>query len=550
MRVYLLLIPLILLSINIANFDRNGNARVKTDLSSSNRPFFANRTLNKLDNANVSDLSTTTVKIPGSLLTPPDSPKDVAKSEKDLPEKKSNDNVVLSDRAKIILDGMKLNPANLSDSYLLHLDLTKFQVVIEDDAFDILSETYVINNEESIGDVLLGVLENGHKHRPRKHSTSSAVSSTSTTPMSSPPNCKITVSRLPDGQAVPERPQGQKKSLAQQNCGLGRKKFKLFSKKHIIDPKSTDTSQFAGLAYLTTLLNRIHEAFLNFSWFFIPNVQQITYRYEEKDDKCLAQEYFPMVTCQRHKESDHIAVCYNAGTCKPSYYSTTGHLVRPQCQTEDQVGREAQQVPDFFASLENIRQVQDMFAAKMLAAPPMERDWAMSEWRSRWWTSHGNDEDLDLNRFPEPTGQATQREILFAKYLEALEKLHIESIPDEVYRLFYFQPRLYLEQLPSGHRQGLLFIRDTMMSVNLDFVRVPTTEGIPDPPGPRPLMNEENFPELGAPRQRTYPEYQANPLRETYAQTTQRIAELIRSIFSNQPSEQIKPTAADVNALY
>jgi hypothetical protein len=259
-----------------------------------------------------------------------------------------------------------------------------------------------------------------------------------------------------------------------------------------------------------------------------------------------------MVTCQRNQQSDHITVCYSSGLCTPSYFAATGHFIRPQCQSEADAQLDPPEVvPDYFVTLEQIRQLQDLFAAQMLKAPPMDRDWAIAEHRARWWAAIREDREIDSDRFPEPTGAVTEREVLLAKYLEAFKKLHIQTIPDEVFRLFYFQPRLYLQRLPDGHREGLVFYANSIMTVNMDFVNIPSAAAIPDPPGPAPVMNDTNFPVLGAPtRYRTPTEFQTNPIRETYALTTQRIAELIRAIFANQPEKQIQPSAEDVEALY
>ena len=503
----------------------------------------------------ISDLTPASAKIPTSPTTPPDSPKDSAKRENEPSETKNDGSVILSERARKIFDSIKAHPANFTDAYLISLDLTKFEVVIEDDAFDFLNQTYIINNEESIADVLLGILETGHKHRPRKTTPSSQSSTSATTSSSSQPSWRITVGRRPDGVAIPERPQKQKKSLAEQNCGIERKKFGSFLAKHVIDPKMTDANHFSGLAYLTTIWNRIHEAYVNFSWFFITDVDQVTYTYQEKDDKCIADQQFPMVTCQRHHQSDHIAVCYFSGQCSPSYYSSTGHFVRPQCkpeplpEEEHNAAEEQAVIPDYFVTLEKIRELQDLFAARILAAPPMKLDWALSEWRARWWIAHRENREFDLDLYPEPTGTPTQREILLAQYIDAVNKLDIESIPESVLRLFYFQPRLFLESMPNGHRQGLIFIRNSMMTVNRDFAGEPSTQDIPPPPGPPPTMNDDNFPALGS-RHTPVVEHHTNPLRETYQETSERIAEIIRSIFVRQPQQQIQPTAEDVEALY
>ena len=65
-------------------------------------------------------------------------------------------------------------------------------------------------------------------------------------------------------------------------------------------------------------------------------------------------------------------------------------------------------------------------------------------------------------------------------------------------------------------------------------------------------MNDENYPELGAPRPRNNPptEYQANPVQETYDKTAERASEIIQAIFSRHLAVQVEPSAEDVTALY
>ena len=560
MKIALLVISLVFVTSHIINYDVYG--RPRTGLPLVNTSMKLNQSnhvdgLNGVVKAANPDMHSGQITIPGAPPTPPDSPKDDRKNDKPLvPTTNTNEDSVLSAEFQRLLDKMKGHPANFSDTYLVHLDLTKFEIVIMDEGFDILNNTYIINNNESIADLFMGVLEHAHKVRPRKSSQSSqsATSSTTTSSSTSNPTWRITVERRPDGQAIPERPRKQKKSLANQNCGVGKKKFGTFEKKHIIDPKSTGSVHWSGLAYLTTLWNRIHEAYVNFSWFFIPDLNQLTYTYDEKSDKCLANQHFPMVTCQRHAQSDHIQVCYNSGMCKPSYYSSTGHFSRPECQpapeeepTEPQEQNSA--VPDYFVTLANIRQLQDMFAAQILAAPPMDYDWAVSEWRGRWWAAIHDDTELDEIQYPEPTPRATKRERLLAEYIDAVRKMHLESIPESVLRLFYYQPRYYLERMPDGHRQGIVFVAHTMMTVNPDSRGPPSPDGIPSPPGPRPTNDMQNFPPLGE-RPRPLPESQTNPVRETHTLTSKKIVEIITSIFSKPKPKQKEPSANDVAALY
>ena len=542
MKSALLLIPLILL----ASYIVNSTGPATNDSSGSSASL--------ITKSAISNNSLAKPNVYPTPATPPESPKPVDNPTVESSEIKEEPDSILNDKARQIFNLMKSNPANFTDTYVMRIDLTKFEIVIHDNAIDILNQTYVVNNEESIADVLLGIIEQAHKDRHRQNAPRPNSSQSVSSLTAAEPTWRMTIERRPDGQIIPERPDQQKRSLARQNCGIGNGKFNRFKTKHVINPHDTLPAHYAGLAYLTTLWNRIQHAYAQFSWFFISNVEDISYTYHELEDKCVADQFYPLMTCSRHKQSDHLAVCYYSGLCQPTYFSSTGHYVKPTCKVA--IEHPEPPLPDYLVSPQKIRDLQELFVQRILAAPPSQLDWAMSEWRALQWASHSRGQGpLDPVLYPRPTGRATEREILLAQYGEALVNLRIDNIPESVLRQYFYQPRFYVSRLPNGHRQGLIVIGDTMLTANPDFAGIPNTDGILPPPGysePAPAMNDENYPELGAPRPRNNPptEYQANPAQETYDETAERASEIIRAIFSRHLAEQVEPSAEDVTALY
>ena len=356
------------------------------------------------------------------------------------------------------------------------------------------------------------------------------------------PKYKITVSRLPNtGVQSPIRPDDQQKSLANRNCGNENSKFGIFQKKHVIDPGMTTADKWAGLAYLTTALNRIKDAYDKFTYFFVKSEEQITYLYNDATDQCLAQEHFPAVTCQRHKRGDHISVCTYSGYCRPTYYKSSGHLSYLDCQRRNEL-----EVPDFIAKQREFRALQDQFVFDFISAPPTQLDWELSFWRAQRHTAIRQGRVFNL---PKPTGPLTRRELIYVQYKEALRNGNLLEVPEDVKRLFYMQPRLVVTNIPNQPRRGVYIMGDSWLTINPDYEMMDVST-IP----PAPI--DDNFPVLGEPvgtlsiRNRRFPtEYQADTSPDEYDEVSRIGQRIIQEIFTNT-EEQVIPTEEALNFLY
>ena len=501
------MIPILIVGIGIANYDITGRSPAKPNLK-------PNATRNE------------TVLKP-SLNPVVNGPKSELHDGKEI----------LSAKLQRMTDLMERFPANHSNSFWIHVDLNKVEFQIDDGSLDILNETIVINNEAKIADILMAFIEHGHTHREQQ---GSRIDSRSGGPPPPPPKFRIRVETLPEGHTIPERPVEQKKSLSTLNCGVNTGVFSRFQQKHIINPGETDPSQFSALAYLFTIMNRISDAFTNFSWFFVKDPSTLTFVYDDKTDNCTAEQNVPMVTCSRWQKSDHIAACTFSGLCKPSYVSANGHMNPPICQV-----RPEGNLPDYRIGFEQIRALQDTFVQGVITAPPLEFDWEMSAWRAARWS--GN------NEVERPTGTPTPREKLLAEYIEAVKNGLLDSVPEEVQRAYFAQPQLVVTRLRRGPRRGVLLLRNEFFTVNPRFVREYDIRGIQRAPGstPSPVFVPDDFPELGARPTRPPPtEAEASNVPEVHQMTSERAAEIIRTFFNQENDEQVVPTVDELNQLF
>jgi hypothetical protein len=333
--------------------------------------------------------------------------------------------------------------------------------------------------------------------------------------------------------------------LANYNCGVGTGVFSQFQKKHIIKSGDTNPNQFSALGYLYTIMNRISDAYNQFSWYFIDDPSKLTFTYDDKTDNCTAIEAVPMVTCARWLKSDHIAACTFSGNCKPSYTSANGHMNPPICQARPQGN-----LPDFKVGFDQIRALQDKFVQGFLATPPLKLDWDMAIWRASRWSIIRADNEVEPQR---PTGIATDREKLLADYMKAVNEGLLDSVPEEVRRAYYTQPQYVVTTLPSGVRRGVLILRDTFFTINPRYEGEYDVSGIRPAPGsiPAPVFQADDFPELGArPPRRPPTEAEASNVPEVHQMTSARASQIIRTFFSENNNQQNVPTVEDLIQLF
>ena len=529
MKLALLALPILLMAAGIAQYNLPGSSTQKVDV---------------IGNLNKTAPTKTTI-MPFFITNP-----------------EKQESTQLSDRAQDVLKTKTESPANFSSTTLTLLDLSKFDIVIEEDGYDILNTTFFVNNPESIKDVLNSVIEHGHKGKSHHQSGSSqTASSSSSFSSSSSPAYRIIVQKIPPGTQIQDsdRPEKQQKSLGQANCGIDSGRFSDFERKHVIQPGSVSINQFGGLAYLTAVLNRIEDPYEHFSFFFIDDVSQIGYKYNEKNDKCVAQTYHPVITCQRQKDSnnklsDHLGVCYFTGNCTPTYYKANGHMARLQCQNQPEFI-----VPDFLVSLAKIQDLQDQFANNYIKAPPTELDYELALWRGRRWSSIRNTGSFNEDLHPKPVGPITEREVIYQSYQKALREHRIDSMPEEVLRIFYNTPRIYISSLPHFTRHGLIVIGNTMVSANLNYREV-NLQSIPPAPGsvdPPPAITDDEYPVLGAGGgrqtrrpQRSVTEYQANTTPDVHQETSEVASRIVRELFPAKKEKQIVPSPESLRRLY
>lgn len=418
-------------------------------------------------------------------------------------------------------------------------DLSQFQFDIKDEAYDILNDTIAIGNAEGIRDSVYQIVQHGHKKTGYSSSSPPGTSQSSGT---GGKKFKITVEKLPD-QALEtnERPDNQKRSLANLNCGSGTGKYQTFSKKHLIYPESVPKTRWSGLSFLITLLNRIQDPFQIFSYFFYEEGrQEVEYSYDETKDLCQALDYLPTISCQRYQKSDHIHVCTDSGQCRPSYLKTSGHLYHLDCRRQP-----SESIPDFVVTRKLFGEVQKQFLQDFINEPPTELDWKLSRWRAQRLTAIRNNRPFDV---PKPTGVLSRREQIYISYQNALKNKEIESIPEDVKKVFYTQPELYVTSIPDRERRGVLVIGSTWLTVNPDHVPLDLSS-IPPP------ITNENFPVLPKPKsrpsgnERVPTEYQASSIPDEYDRTSRVGHEIITRNFPNQAEQQL-PSDHALDSIY
>ena len=400
-------------------------------------------------------------------------------------------------KARQLFQSIQSNPADFKNTAVLVFDISKYSFEIDPEHEDILKSIIIVNSPEALTDLLCHLLRVAHDPAKVPESSSStgsssspsATSSASSSPPSSAPlsySAVLKTAKKIESQPLPvTRPEDHRKSLATLNCGEGTASFQCFKRKHLIQkPFDPDTCCTTG--FWTAVHNRINDPFSLFTFFFTSD-GNIEYEYEDRYDVCKAVNPLPSVTCRRHKLDDNISICTFSGECYPDYLRQNGHLASPlDCQKMPNVDP-----ADFSVSLERMKTVQDMFAARYINQPPLEHDWMMAKFRKRKFDALARGQTFTEEP---PEKILTPREQILADYQDALRQFQIPEIPREVYELFFRQPTAYFRGVkPSAgaprDRAGMVAIGDIFIAVNPDAV-APNLEAIPPAPG------HENFPSL------------------------------------------------------
>ena len=409
----------------------------------------------------------------------------------------------VSTRAQQIWKEVESNPGQFNHLAVMVLDLSKIEIQSSPEMRQLLKSTIVLSSPESLSDLLVKILEEGHKEQEKETEDESGKKETTTTTTS--PETKTTVvsyANVLKLESKPRiepttpivRPADQQQDLACWNCGSGTGSFNTFCSKHVItNPFEPNTASY--LVFLRVMQTRIHEAYSTFSYFFVPNPDQMKFEFDDYSGICYSLDKYPCFTARRYKRNDNISIITFNGECAPTYLKSNGHLVSPlQCQV-----MQGPQGQDYAVTLRKMEEIQERFAEDYLRAPPKQFDWDMASFRQR-----RLDARLNRREFHEeaPEKMLTKREKVLEDYRAALKNLEIEKIPKEVYQMFFYKPRYFYTGVRDGHvRSGVVAIGNLLVGTN-PHPEYPKPDLIPPPP------TQTEFPSLSSADQENEEQHQ------------------------------------------
>jgi hypothetical protein len=374
-----------------------------------------------------------------------------------------------------------------------------------------LRQIFFINNKESLSDAIAKLIQMAKMSSESSSKASAGPIGSTLIPSGKSEGARYTLAINPildrAQTEIERRPKPQEKALGDANCGIGKGRFDLFSKKHIVYVNDeVQPEDYPELTYLASIERRLHQAVNSFTFFIAKATTFIEYFYYERVDECYSEQTFPTYTCHRFHGEDQIIGCLANGLCHPTYKKSTGHLVPVQCE-----GNSARTMPDMRVSVAQMMKLQSDFLRDLIKAPPTKFDFLMAQYRARRWAAKSRGEQFTEEP---PAYQETPRETILRNY----EKAKVD-VPEEVRKLFYAIPKLYfkrgerMRKNPDEPNCGVLSVADVHLSVCPNFqevdltkspfnwgeVRLPTTsESAPNSPTESELyLEDEVFEELG-----------------------------------------------------